>query len=96
METIILRGTDLASRKRAAVIRQEVEDALAHNASIRIDASETLSISDSYADELFGVLVLKLGLADVTQKIKVFTENNSVLRSVAVAMHRRANEQKAA
>jgi hypothetical protein len=54
-----------------------------------IDLSEVQSISESFADELFGVLVMERGFNFVVEHLKIVNAADDVLRSIAVAMKRR-------
>jgi len=47
------------------------------------------SIFESFADELFGVLVLERGFDFVIKHVKIINAADDVLRSIAVAMKRR-------
>lgn len=89
---IPLPSGDLASRRLAIAERQKIELYLNDRVSVEVDLKNVESISESYSDELFGVLVAKLGLAAVLNLIKVSNANNSALKSIATVMQRRNNE----
>jgi hypothetical protein len=90
---IEIRGRDLASRSEAARQRYIIGDAVAHNGKVIVDLQGVLSISDSYADELFGVIAASKGLDWFLKHIVIKTSSRDVLRSIAVAIHRRIRDR---
>ncbi|RDL25093.1 STAS-like domain-containing protein [Serratia fonticola] len=86
---IPLPSGDLASRRLAIAERQKIEFYLNDKVRVEVDLKGVESISESYSDELFGVLVAKLGLAAVLELLKVSNANNSALKSIATVMQRR-------
>ena len=54
-------GTDLSSRARAAQFRAEVLSAVGRDGRVVLDFSSVRTLSDSFADELFAVLVDQQG-----------------------------------
>lgn len=89
MEAYTFTRTDLASRSLAAQERATIEGLLSANDLVKVDLANVSSISESYADELFGVLVLQRGLDFVTKHLRIVNAADSVLRPIAVAMKRR-------
>lgn len=89
MEAYTFDRTDLASRALAAEERASIEALIVKEEQVKIDLSQVASISESYADELFGVLVLRHGLAFVANHLRFINASDSVLRPIAVAMKRR-------
>ena len=87
--TVKLPGPDLASRKTAAAQRSQVTDLVGHGKKVVIDLSTVLSISASYADELFGVLAATHDLGWLRENVKVRGAQEPVLRSIALAVKRR-------
>lgn len=81
-------GTDLASRRSAALLRASLEDVLASGCAPTVDLSHVKTISESYADELFGILALEHGLASVS----INGAESAVLREIAVAIRRRVGD----
>ena len=81
----------LASRKLAIPHRQHIEKAFLNNdvMKIQIDLSGVESISESYADEIFGVLVQEFGFEDVLNKIQIKNANEYVMENIAVVIDRR-------
>jgi hypothetical protein len=56
---------------------------------VAIDLSAVLSLSESYADELFGVLVARHGLEWFAGHVSVHGANPAVFRSIANAIRYR-------
>lgn len=81
---------DLASRHSAISLRQEIEiDLLDNKHLIYIDLNGVISISESYADELFGVLVIKYGIETVLNKLKIINVIDNVLNTIVNVIDRR-------
>lgn len=95
MKTTIIAfdKSDLASRRSAAVERKALEQALILG-NIEVDLIKVNSISESYSDELFGVLVAKYGLQNFLQRVKISNAKNSILKSIATVVQRREMERK--
>lgn len=89
METFALRHSDLASRNLASKERSALHNRLKNHGQVVIDLAGVESISESFADELFGVLVLEKGFDFVVKHIKIINAADDVLRSIAIAMKRR-------
>lgn len=89
METFAFRHSDLASRSLASKERSALYRQLHDHEQIVIDLASVESISESFADELFGVLVLERGFDFVIKHVKIINAADDVLRSIAIAMKRR-------
>ncbi len=63
-------GTDLSSRVRAAHLRHEIIR-LHHAERIELNFLGVRTISDSFADELFGILVKEMGEEWFQQHVQV-------------------------
>lgn len=85
--------SDLAARTSARYRRIEIEQAIASNKTIVIELAGVLSVSESYADELFAVLVKKYGLEWFSSNIKLQHASKPVLLSIATAIRRRLENQ---
>ncbi len=87
MKTMLISplGTDLASRRSATLFRLNVEDILNGGDKPTVDLSYVKNISESYADEFFGILAFEHGL----EAISVLGAENSVLKEIAKAIRRR-------
>jgi len=84
--------TDLASRYSASRLRALVEEALAQGNSIVIDLKPVLSVSESYADELFGVLAARWGLEKFVEHVYIRDAAPPVFHAIASAVQRRLNQ----
>lgn len=86
-------GTDLASRQSAALLRSNINTILTSGHRVALDLSQVESISESYADELFGVLVLERGLVVFSKAVSVRGATRSVLRRIAGAIRERLEKR---
>ncbi|MFI4919811.1 MAG: STAS-like domain-containing protein [Legionellales bacterium] len=90
---LVLPSGDLASRSLAIPERQEIEKIISKRAGIvEIDLRCVKSISESYADELFGILVRDYGIDEIFSNIRLLNAGDYILESIASAMARRSNE----
>lgn len=89
MEAYTFQHTDLASRTLASRERSNLAQELANGDQVVIDLKKVESISESFADELFGVLVMERGFDFVVKHVKIVNAADDVLRSIAIAMKRR-------
>lgn len=87
-------GVDLASRQSAARLRQEIELELEGGRCVVVDLGHVESISESYADELFGVLAAKYGLHSFTELVSIVGASSQVLYSVARSIKERLSSGK--
>lgn len=92
-EIVVPDGSDLASRASALKIRHIVENVVNDGGKISVDLKNVLSISESYADELFAVLVEKNGVEWFSNNIKLLNHSPNLLRSIAVAIKRRSDKK---
>lgn len=92
---IKIANTDLASRQAAADLRaQIVQRVLSGNDSkVSVDLSNVLSISESYADELFGILALRYGLEWLTNSVVIHHPSPFVFRAISSAIRQRLRSQ---
>lgn len=89
-------GSDLASRVSARNLRTEAEQAIKAGSIVVIDLTNVISISESYADELFAVLVEQHGLEWFSNNVELLHDKsnpNGVFRSIATAIRRRLESQ---
>tara|TARA_R110002049_G_scaffold309186_1_gene518210 strand:- start:24382 stop:24681 length:300 start_codon:yes stop_codon:yes gene_type:complete len=91
-DTIHIIQTDLASRSLAIPVRQRVSALIAEGKLVTIDLICVKSISASYADEMFGVLVRDFGLELVTSQLNIINASDAVLKSIAEAMYVRSQK----
>ncbi|MEZ5469860.1 MAG: STAS-like domain-containing protein [Lysobacterales bacterium] len=88
----IFTDTDLASRHSAAKLRNDI-DALLDEGSVVLNFSQVLVVSESYADELIGVLVEQRGLAPLFERLQLRGVRSNVARSIAAAVRQRLTLQ---
>jgi hypothetical protein len=88
--TVKIPHAGLASRSSAARVRQLVEEQLKCG-EVSIDLSDVASVSSSYADELFGILVQRYSLGAFTRSIRLVGASRSVLTEIATAIQYRLN-----
>ena len=86
---IRLDHTDLASINTAAEQLDEILKSVARGEIMVIDLSAVLSISGSYADELFGVLAAVTSLDWIHEHVQLVGARESVLRDIASSINRR-------
>ncbi|WP_127958765.1 STAS-like domain-containing protein [Serratia microhaemolytica] len=80
---------DLASRAQGVIQRHKIEAVIRNGDMAHIDLSDVYSVSESYSDEIFGVLVIKFGVDTVLQHVRILNASPSILRSIAKVMQRR-------
>ena len=83
---------DLASRNQAIPQRHKIESIINDNNLVELDLSGVFSISESYSDEIFGVLVIKFGKQRVLNQLKIRNASPAILKSIAKVIQRRDNE----
>jgi STAS-like domain of unknown function (DUF4325) len=86
---IKIDDTDLASRQAAAKLRAQVVQRILSGNKVSIDLGAVLSISESYADELFGVLALRYGLEWLTESVVLHHPDPFVFRAISNAIRQR-------
>lgn len=90
--SIKLEGPDLASRRTAASERHQIIGQVASGKRVAVDLSRVVTVSYSYADELFGVIAAVQGWEWLTKNVKLVGANKEVLRVVAESVNRRLKE----
>lgn len=85
--------TDLSSRRLATGLRTDVLARLRKDGSVAIDLQRVESISESYADELFGMLAVGLGIDSFVQRVAILHANKHVLRVIAHALKERLEKE---
>ena len=93
---IVLPDSDLASRAKARGYREAVNQIIAHGNKVEFDFSSVFSISDSFADELFGVLASEIGRDGIGDYIKVINAKDSIYKIIALNILNRLNQNVAA
>lgn len=87
-KVFLIEGSDLASRRSAVVLRQEVNASLEEGGAT-LDFSHVLNVSESYADELFGVLVEQHSLEWVFSRLNVRNAKPAILNTISSAIRYR-------
>lgn len=81
--TLKFEFSDLASRSSARAVRLQVEELVKDDTKVELDLSNVESISDSYGDELFGILAIELGLEKFTSAVRLINAKEDVLVGIA-------------
>ncbi|MFM9913268.1 MAG: STAS-like domain-containing protein [Methylophilaceae bacterium] len=91
MKTIQLsiNYSDLASRQAAAELRANVEQSVLAGNQVAISFKGVFSVSESYADELFGVLVIRYGLDWLSDHVAIQNAEPVVFRAIVSAIRQR-------
>jgi len=83
-------GTDLSSRRSASELRSQVTVALSGAAEqIEFDLSHVRTISHSFADELFAILVLEHGADWFRDHVHVINPSGAVRQTILEAILQR-------
>ncbi len=88
---IIIQGSSLASRAKAAEFRKGLTIALSTSELVELDLTSIDSISHSYADELFGILALQYGLDTLGEKLRIMHASDDTMLVIAQCIHDRVN-----
>lgn len=79
-------GTDLSSRAVGVTVRNAIDALAKHQIRVIVDCSDVRTLSESFADEVFGILIYNNGKSWFKERISVIglTEStrNSILRAV--------------
>jgi STAS-like domain of unknown function (DUF4325) len=86
---VVFPSAYLASRRSAAATRRDIESALEDSSRVEIDLTSVRSISESYADELFGVLVGRIGLEELFSRVALVGASERVVDSIVKAVRTR-------
>lgn len=81
--------SDLASRQAAAELRAVIEEHAAAGNLVALNFKDVFSVSESYADELFGVLVIRHGLAWLSNFVLIHNAAPGVFRAILSAIRQR-------
>lgn len=82
-------GTHLSSRGRATQLRSRIVEA---GERITLDFLGVVSLSDSFADELFGVLALEHDLEWIRDNVGVTNASPEVLKALLRAIDNRLGQ----
>ena len=94
METVNYRidGIDLASRAKAMLHRIEIEKLIYSGKMVLIDLSHLKSMTRGYADELFSILVVKIGLNKFADHVRIIA-NSNILEVIAITIKIRQDDK---
>lgn len=90
-----IEQTDLSSRASARALRCVVEQAISEGCIVTIDLTNTITVAESYADELIAVMIKQHGLQWFSDHVKLMHDKPSsadVFRSIATAVNRRMGD----
>ncbi len=79
-------GVDVSSRRSAAELRRQI---IASGERCRLDFTDVLSVSQSYADELLGVLVRDKGELWLSQHVRISGASQEVKYTILEAIDAR-------
>lgn len=95
-KVIVLPSGSLVSRISALAERYKVEHLVKDgNVVLNYDLAGVDSMSESYSDELFGVLALRYGAERVVGCVRLLNANRYVLANVARVIQKRSDERDA-
>ncbi len=81
--------SDLASRQAAAELRALVEARASSGYQVALNFQKVFSVSESYADELFGVLAVRYGLEWLSNFVAIQNATPVVFRAIVSAIRQR-------
>lgn len=87
-KTVKYKGS-LANRTAAGKERAQIEALARQGEQVILDYSEVISLSGSYADELFGVFTQRYGAQALKRTLKVKGASQSVARAIGLAIQHR-------
>jgi len=86
--TLKYKGS-LANRTTAAQERARIEALARHGEQVVLDFSDVVSLSGSYADELFGVFTQRHGVQALKSTLKIKGASPAVTRAIGLAIQQR-------
>ena len=86
-------GPDPSTRRAAAPMRLQVEALNAAGHRVVLDFESVEDVTESYADELVGVLVLKHGLGQLRDHAVIANASERVLLTIARAIKHRCDQR---
>ncbi|MDI5890636.1 STAS-like domain-containing protein [Halomonas rhizosphaerae] len=87
-KTLKYKGS-LANRTTAAKERAQIETLARQGETVILDYSDVISLSGSYADELFGIFTQRYGAQALKTTIKVQGASSTVARAIGLAIQHR-------
>tara|TARA_B100000767_G_C19626771_1_gene476479 strand:+ start:449 stop:736 length:288 start_codon:yes stop_codon:yes gene_type:complete len=92
MKTYTFTETDLASRAEARQLRSRLFQNIDVDVVVELNFKNVLSISDSFADEFFGVLAAKFGVDGLAEKVKIDNASRQLFRVIASNIQTRTQQ----
>lgn len=90
MNTYTFENSDLASRALAAKERNLIISKISQNdEKLVLDFKNVKSLSESFADELFGILAVTKGVSFILEKFVFSNTRDQVIKSIAISIDRR-------
>lgn len=86
--TLKYKGS-LANRTAAAQERANIEVLARQGEQVVLDLSDVISLSGSYADELFGVFTQRHGVQALKSTLKIKGANPAITRAIGLAIQQR-------
>ncbi len=86
-------GTDISSRKSAAQLRKHTVSEVDLHGSIVLDFADVRTVSSSFADEAFAILVLERGEAWFKNSVKVINLSKPVKLSIIASVRDRLSPE---
>ncbi|MGM0985135.1 MAG: STAS-like domain-containing protein [Pseudomonadota bacterium] len=86
--TLKYKGS-LANRTTAAQERAKIEALASQGDQVVLDLSDVVSLSGSYADELFGVFTQRHGVQALKSTIKIKGASPAITRAIGLAIQQR-------
>lgn len=90
---IKIEGSELSTRRAAVPLRLQIDALNAGGNRVVLDFEAVEDVTESYADELFGVLVLKHGLAQLREHAVIVNASERVLLTIARAVKHRCDQR---
>jgi hypothetical protein len=87
---LVRYGTDLSSRATGSAVRNIIDNAIAVGAtSVTVDCAGIRTLSESFADEVFGILVSTHGKPWFKNHVAVIGLTDSTRTAILRAVHER-------
>lgn len=92
VKDLTFRDTDLASRHSGAVYRKQIRVFIDSGYNVELRFNNVVSVSESFADEAFGVLAQELGADSLGKRVRIRGASEQVLSGICRAIHDRVNQ----
>lgn len=85
-------GTFLNTRELGREVREQLLSSIQHDVIVIVDFSGIELTSQSFADEVFGKLVIEIGLENITKKFRLANVSPDIGSVIKYVMHERWKE----